>query len=128
MGFPSSIRHFRRSEFSHPDRMDPVLLNLLDEVRERAGCPIKVISDYRSREHNEAIGGNPNSPHMRGAAVDIAPMPYTAENRMAVIFAALWLRHEGRWGRLGLGIYNGHVHLDNDQVLTRPHIWTGVSR
>ena len=45
--------------------------NLLDEVRERYGKPIKVNSGYRSPLLNKAINGSPSSDHVHGLAADL---------------------------------------------------------
>lgn len=131
MAFPA-LRHFRREEFDYPDQVDPGLLQLLDEVRERAGVPIKVTSDRRTLSQHEALypdpATRPNSPHVRGHGIDFKPMPDTSENRMAVLHAILDLWKSGRWPRLGLEIATRHLHCDNDPILKRPHLWIGTSR
>ena len=45
---------------------------VLDPLRERWGKPIKVNSGYRCPALNEAVGGVPNSQHMKGEAADIS--------------------------------------------------------
>ena len=45
--------------------------NVLDPLRERYGKPIYVNSGYRCYRHNAAVGGVPNSQHMRGEAADL---------------------------------------------------------
>lgn len=55
------------------------LLELLDEVREKYGKPIKVTSGYRCPAHNIAIGGRSASSHVSGLAADIQPMIVTLD-------------------------------------------------
>lgn len=45
--------------------------NVLDPLREWYGKPIYVNSGYRCAELNKAVGGVPNSFHVRGMAADI---------------------------------------------------------
>lgn len=46
----------------------------LEDVRALLGCPIIVLSGYRSVKVNSAVGGSATSQHCRGEAVDfIAP-------------------------------------------------------
>jgi uncharacterized protein YcbK (DUF882 family) len=75
-------QHFNTKEFysktwSSPDfsidvRLFPLLEKLRSLVSERLrkDTPIKVLSAYRSREHNKAVGGVSNSMHLFGKAVD----------------------------------------------------------
>lgn len=58
----SKVRHFKRSEFSHPDKLDPLLIYSLDALRVAAGKPIIVNNDYRA--------GDPGQ-HGLGRAADI---------------------------------------------------------
>lgn len=51
--------------------IDKRLIDVLDKIRERLGVPITVNSGYRCPEHNEEVGGVPNSQHVEGTAADI---------------------------------------------------------
>lgn len=53
--------------------IEALVENVLDPVREWYGKPIYVNSGYRCPKHNAAVGGVPNSQHMRGEAADIRP-------------------------------------------------------
>lgn len=52
-------------------RINALMEECLDKVREMWGKPIGVNSGYRSPEVNRAVGGKPNSQHLRGEASDI---------------------------------------------------------
>lgn len=55
-----------------PDNgMDTNLINILDNIRERLGRPITVLSGYRCPSMNESCGGCVNSQHLLGTACDI---------------------------------------------------------
>ena len=58
----SKVRHFKPSEFSHPDNLDPLLIYSLDALRVAAGKPIIINNDYRA--------GDPGQ-HGLGRAADI---------------------------------------------------------
>lgn len=53
------------------ERMQVLMAECLDKVREMWGKPIGVNSGYRSPELNRAVGGKPNSQHLKGEASDI---------------------------------------------------------
>lgn len=52
-------------------RLQRLIDNLLDPLRERWGRPIRVNSGYRCPELNQAVGGVPTSQHCKGEAADI---------------------------------------------------------
>lgn len=47
-----------------------------------------VTSTYRSPEHNRAVGGVPNSYHLRGRAIDIARRPGVYHSQIAAAYRA----------------------------------------
>ncbi|WP_455107148.1 D-Ala-D-Ala carboxypeptidase family metallohydrolase [Porphyromonas sp.] len=52
------------------------LMDYLDRVREAFGKAIIVTSGFRSPRLNKAIGGAPDSQHMKGQAADIRPIDF----------------------------------------------------
>jgi hypothetical protein len=46
----SKVKHFEREEFDHPDKIEPVLIYLLDKLRDRVGAPCIVHCDYRRED------------------------------------------------------------------------------
>lgn len=78
------MKYFKMKEFecrdgceipaSARENIEALVDNVLDPVREAYCKPISVNSGYRCAKHNAAVGGVPNSQHMRGEAVDIAPV------------------------------------------------------
>lgn len=53
------------------ERMNALMEECLDKVREMWGKPIGVNSGFRSPELNRAVGGKKNSQHLKGEACDI---------------------------------------------------------
>ena len=47
-------------------------INLLQPVRDIYGKPMYINSGFRSPEVNKAVGGSPDSQHMKGEAADVA--------------------------------------------------------
>lgn len=86
----------------------------LDAVRREMGCPLHLTSATRCGEHNEKVGGVPDSMHLRGRAYDITA-PY-AQFKVRLVYSA------GRVGMNGVGVYRDFVHMD-DRNVARPVFW-----
>jgi uncharacterized protein YcbK (DUF882 family) len=116
------MRHFNYSEFDSPDvqgsgqLMDKILLEMLDEVRDKFDKPIHINSGFRTPAHNEAVGGTDNSSHLKGLAVDIACTNST--NRFDLINCLLDV------GFSRIGIAKTFIHADIDFDKAQGVIWT----
>jgi uncharacterized protein YcbK (DUF882 family) len=128
--------HFRLSEF---DSRDGALVRGADEgaiahlaewwlepLRAFFG-PVTVHSGYRSVAHNAAVGGRPRSVHLlttklpgrpRSSATKAAAADVSCATGNSAMWAE-WARqhrrrhpHLVRYGRGGIGVYPGFVHLD----------------
>jgi len=99
------MKYFEESEFSQFDKMDPVLLAMLDDLREEYGYPIKLTSTYRSPDHPiEAKKSKPGE-HAYGAAVDIACVG--GEATFKLVKAAI----EVGFTRIGISRKSNFVHV-----------------
>jgi uncharacterized protein YcbK (DUF882 family) len=104
-------KNFRLSEFVRPQDALPderTLTNIkrlaqaLQVIRDKIGKPMQITSGYRTRSHNKAVGGAPNSLHLTGEAADIVVTgmaPRDFQKRLA------------DWPG-GLGSYDWWTHLD----------------
>ena len=108
-------KNFTKEEFNSKDGapMPPEvfknileLANNLQVIRDIVG-PIKINSGYRSPAHNKAIGGVPNSQHVKGKAADLAT---TNPKELADLIEKLIEKGDMQEG--GIGIYNTFVHYD----------------
>ena len=84
----------------------PILLQFLDELRERVGGPVEISCAYRCPAHNAEVGGVPNSQHVQGCACDIlVPPNYTVDSLADLCFEL---------GADACGYYydEGFVHAD----------------
>jgi uncharacterized protein YcbK (DUF882 family) len=70
--------HFSRWEFTDHQTgelpagyPDPQLVQLLECLRSIDGRPLRVVSGYRTRRTNAAVGGARNSQHLVGRAADL---------------------------------------------------------
>jgi uncharacterized protein YcbK (DUF882 family) len=86
-------------------------LNKLYKARELAGIPFRITSAYRCEAHNKAVGGKPNSAHLRGRAVDI---DYTAMQEGYIILKALL---DAGFPRVGINYAKTFIHVDDDHTL-----------
>lgn len=60
--------------------------NVLQPLRDKLGKPVVITSGFRSPALNKAVGGSPNSQHMKGEAVDIrVSSPIDAIRKLHII-------------------------------------------
>ena len=85
------------------------LANQLQILRNKISKPITINSAYRCKQHNENIGGVPNSQHVQGKAADIA-IKGVAPKNVAIIIEDLINKGDMLQG--GLGVYNRFCHYD----------------
>lgn len=104
--------------------MDKAFMEKLVQLRKQYGKPISLSSAYRSKEHNAAIGGAPQSPHIYGKAVDIRVYGTDAYK---IVQIALQL------GFTGIGVSQKgdpakrFIHIDtmeSSSSVLRPTIWS----
>lgn len=79
-GFWDHIRYWKREEFrckcggkycnGFPAEPDQTLVELVDDIREKAGAPGHRSSGIRCTVHNQRSGGVANSKHLQGKALD----------------------------------------------------------
>jgi hypothetical protein len=107
-----SSTYFSKEEFDHPDKMDQRFIAKLDVARGIAQVPFKINSDYR--EDSKA--------HYNGRGVDISATD--SKTRFAIVRGAI------RAGINRIGVYDRHVHLDDEQEPTHPErvMWIGKSK
>lgn len=89
--------------------MDNVFMDNLILIRESCGFPFIISSAYRCAEHNAKVGGEPDSMHLFGRAVDIAT---SNPNALIIVKFAL------QFGMDGIGVSQKNskprmIHLDN---------------
>jgi len=113
-------KNFKRSEFECKDG-SPMTKNQFKNIQELAKSlqalrdeldkPINITNAYRSRAHNQAVGGSKNSQHVLGKAADIYVEDYTPKELAKVIEGLI---EDGKMSEGGIGIYskNNFVHYD----------------
>jgi uncharacterized protein YcbK (DUF882 family) len=90
------------------------LVNALEALRDIVGdVPIIVDDAYRCPEHNQKVGGVPNSEHVLGLAADIKIKGMTP----AEMYAAALKVPAFANGGIGVAEHQGYIHVD-----TRPRV------
>jgi uncharacterized protein YcbK (DUF882 family) len=99
-------KNFHESEFVCPCcgqvKVDPLLVDVLQDVRDHFMRPVKINSGYRCDIHNTEINGALNSLHLSGRAADIVVRgvsPAKVQQYLA--------DHAG-----GIGAYMTFTHVD----------------
>lgn len=117
------MKNFRIQEFeckcgqcSMPSEVqaniEALVNNVLDPLREVYGKPIYVNSGCRCEKHNKAVGGVPNSQHMKGEAADVRPVQGVQgvqEFKNELMKLARIIKEQGRFDQLI--IYPTFLHV-----------------
>lgn len=111
--FWQEIRWFRREEFAcrcgrcggFPREPEELLVRVADRIRENLGCPMPVSSGVRCADHNQAVGGVPNSRHLMGKAVDLCASGKTSGQLLAEVLRQPEIRY-------AYAIDERYVHMD----------------
>ena len=119
------LRYFTSSEFDSPDvpgsgaGMQRAFLLWVDYLRHLWGKPIRVSKGggFRTPEHNVAVGGKPDSAHLRGWAGDLDTT--TLEEAIRLVCLA---RDQG-CRRTGVSLTGRFVHVDLDPKRPRAAVW-----
>ncbi len=82
----------------------------LEVLRAEINEPVKITgSGYRTKSHNDKVGGAKNSQHLTASAADINAKNYTPKDLAKVIERLI---KEGKMVEGGIGVYKGFVHYD----------------
>ena len=113
------LRHFKHTEFACPccgeQHMNFAFLTKLDAAREIAGVPFYINSGYRCLKHNQQLGSEPTSSHLKGLASDIAASDSFVRSR---IITGLLMAGLNR-----IGIDENFIHTDADPDKPRDVMW-----
>tara|TARA_R110000787_G_scaffold70091_1_gene155822 strand:- start:15945 stop:16298 length:354 start_codon:yes stop_codon:yes gene_type:complete len=115
------MNFFAYNEFDSPDKkgsgskMDKDFLLKLDFARELAGIPFKINSGFRTKKHNQIVGGRFGSSHLKGLAADIG---YTGSRERYLILHSLL---KAGINRVGVG--KTFIHADSDITKDENVVW-----
>lgn len=100
--------------------------NQLEAVRALLGCPLIISSGYRCAELNRAVGGQPNSQHLTGQAVDFIAPQFGTPAEVTAKLAASGLKFDqlikefDRWTHISFAPNPRGQKLCIDSTGTRP--------
>ena len=97
------------------ESLDFTLVQLCDFLNRTVEGEIKYTSGYRCEACNKTAGGEVNSSHLRGKAVDI--IPTSSGQRYQIIELSIAKRCRR------IGIYKDHIHTDLDESLPQFVMW-----
>jgi hypothetical protein len=127
----SGIKHFKASEVLLPGRGFPSekqwpniigALRLADDLRERWGSAVKVVSGYRSPEYNAKVGGSKKSMHMEFRALDLQPANGKIEAFQKLTEEVI-AEHRKRGTNVGFGLYDSFIHVDTGAPTGTNRTW-----
>jgi len=119
--FWNRIINFRLHEFDSPeepgsgDNMDEGFIKKLQATRVFYDRPMFISSGWRTPIRNQLIGGSPDSSHLKGLAADIACGD--SGDRYELVYYLLLA------GFRGIGVYEKHIHVDNDLSKPKRMMW-----
>lgn len=92
--------HFSRREFDSRDGAQanphPDLIRKLEVLRHLGGDrPLHIVSGFRSKAHNDSVGGAPASQHLVNRAADLPKGAATVENARRAGFTGIG--RKGGW-------------------------------
>jgi len=85
--------------------LDPAIHIKLNKLERATGCDLKINSGDRSRSHNKAVGGVPNSYHIRNKAIDVGLLKACGKSLR-------WIAKKATKYFRGVILYKTHIHLD----------------
>lgn len=114
-----SWKYFTEDEFKckccGKVKIDPNLIDVLDEARDFARRPFVITSGYRCPIHNLAVGGSPTSSHLKGYAADIACTDTT--DRYMIVKALIRARASR------IEVASSWIHVDVDTSKKHPSLF-----
>ena len=101
-------------------RVNPRLLELLDQLRENVGGSLELSCAYRCPAHNAAVGGVENSQHVLGNAADIIVPDWLTIDQF------LWYTQQLPFDGRGVYRNSGFIHCDvRDGGVDAGYYWEG---
>ncbi len=106
------MNYFSSHEFDSPDLpgsgnlISDNLVEMLNDAREIFGKPIVINSGYRTKDHNEEVGGKEDSSHLKGLAADISCVNSMDRFKLYDILRSVGFQR--------IGVAKTFIHVDID--------------
>ena len=110
------VKEFRCKDGSDEILIDEGLVDLLQKIREYFRVPVTINSAYRTKSHNQSVGGSPKSQHVNGTAADIVV------KGVSPLMVAQYAEHLGAGG---VGLYKTFTHVDSRSGKSRWDLRSG---
>lgn len=100
--------------------VQPKLVEALEVLRGIVGKPLNIVSGYRTKATNAAVGGATNSQHCRGRAVDLPPYYASVAEAAAAGFTGIGYVVDGDdWWAIHVDVRE-QEHIDSWEYKTGP--------
>ncbi len=135
-----SIINFTEAEILHNNNIADIpeeliqnifpTLKILQLIRTDLNIPININSTFRTKEHNDAVGGSPGSMHLYFNAIDFSVKSFDLTNYRHLVYrinarsyvTSIEFQGENRIltpNIMGIGIYPKFVHIDTRGLLNK---------
>lgn len=101
------LKHFNKVDDPNMIGLSDKLMSMLDNARTIADIPFIITRGLDTPEHNKAVGGVPNSAHLKGLGADLQCTD--SSNRFAMVYSLFVA------GFKRIEITKSHIHVDIDE-------------
>ena len=119
-GATENIKKYKWFNNEETKGLDHLFAVRLDHARERSWVKYRITSGYRSAQENQEVGGVPDSAHVKGLGVDLAADNSTDRCQILKGLFAVGFKR--------IGVYDKHIHVDDDKTKPQDVIWIGLSK
>lgn len=116
-----SLLHLKPADFHYPDNMDFSIVQALDQFITFVGSRPQILDDFRF----DIGGGNPNSQHLKGKAIDTtwpgrSPADINAQAIASRLFSGIGVYVNDA------GVASHHFDTRTSATPANPAVWGGV--
>lgn len=114
-------KNFTRAEFACKcgcglDKIDPLLIDLLQKARDIHGMSMTITSGCRCKTHNKKVGGMPDSAHLPSPKDGLCKAADIACSSGYQMFSQVVALLNAGFKRIGINFQKNFVHVDVDET------------